>query len=146
MFFFWKKKVREVGGIGLTSKPDFDDLDTFRNHVLSQIADIRGVPLDTGPFSILVADDCRATRTCVQVILRKENWQLQLAKDGRETLAQHLSGGPFDVVILVTDHSAFDHGLVASHAALLVDTRGALRAEMGALGAETGIANRYIRA
>ena len=33
----------------------------------------------------------------------------------------------FDCVLLATDHDSFDFGLIGSHAALLVDTRGRYR-------------------
>jgi UDP-N-acetyl-D-glucosamine dehydrogenase len=33
----------------------------------------------------------------------------------------------YDAVLLLTDHSAFDYGMIAEHASLIVDTRGAFR-------------------
>jgi UDP-N-acetyl-D-glucosamine dehydrogenase len=43
-----------------------------------------------------------------------------------ELTADSIAG--FDAVVLLTDHSDFDYGLILQHAQLIVDTRGKYRA------------------
>ena len=40
----------------------------------------------------------------------------------------------YDALILATDHTAIDYDLLADHAPLLIDTRGALRSRAGRMG------------
>jgi UDP-N-acetyl-D-glucosamine dehydrogenase len=50
--------------------------------------------------------------------MRKHRFELQSVQLTAETVAS------FDVVLLATDHDAFDYGLISSHSQLLIDTRG----------------------
>ena len=50
--------------------------------------------------------------------MRKHNFDLQSVDLTAETIAS------FDVVILATDHDAFDYDLIQSRSQLIIDTRG----------------------
>ena len=54
-------------------------------------------------------------------VMREHHFDLRSVQLSPETLAQ------FDVVLLATDHDAFDYDLIAAHASLIVDTRGRYR-------------------
>ena len=54
--------------------------------------------------------------------MRKASFDLKSVELTPQTLAEA------DAVLLLTDHAAFDHQLIAAHARLLVDTRGAFEA------------------
>ena len=51
--------------------------------------------------------------------------QPDLDRTSRELTPAYLAAQ--DCVLIVSDHSAYDWGLVAAHAPLIVDTRNALR-------------------
>jgi UDP-N-acetyl-D-glucosamine dehydrogenase len=50
--------------------------------------------------------------------MRKYHFELSSEPLTAETIAAQ------DVVLLATDHSSFDYGLIRDHAQLIVDTRG----------------------
>ena len=54
--------------------------------------------------------------------MREHHFDLHSVPLTSETLAQ------YDCVVLTTAHQAFDYDLIACHANLIVDTRGAFRA------------------
>jgi len=53
--------------------------------------------------------------------MRKYRFELESVPLNAETLGQ------YDLVLLATDHDAFDYELIRRHARLIVDTRGAYR-------------------
>ena len=50
--------------------------------------------------------------------MRKYQFELQSVEISAESVAS------FDVLVLVTDHDAFDYSFIESHSKLLIDTRG----------------------
>jgi UDP-N-acetyl-D-glucosamine dehydrogenase len=58
----------------------------------------------------------------------------QLALDNLKLAAVELSAGTLaaaDCVLILTNHSRFDYAAIAAHAALVVDTRNAMKAYRG---------------
>ena len=53
--------------------------------------------------------------------MREHDFELESVELTPETLAS------FDVVLLLTDHSAFDYEMIAAHSEILIDTRGKFR-------------------
>lgn len=96
--------------LGLAYKPDIAD--TRESPTFELIARLK----DLGAF--IEFSDPHVTE---MVPVRKHNFEMKSVELTPETIAS------FDAVLISTNHTAFDYALLAEHAALIVDTRDAMR-------------------
>jgi len=103
--------------LGLAYKPDVDDTRESPSFEIIDLLRERGADVSYSdphvPFTVPV---------------RKHDLKMQSVDLTPEAIAS------FDAVVISTNHSAFDYGLLAEHAQLIVDTRDAMRpydAELG---------------
>ena len=100
-------KGSKVLVLGIAYKKNVDDMRESPSVELMQLLRDKGADLAySDPFF-----------KCFPV-MRKHHFDLQSVDLSGENLAS------FDVVVLATDHDAFDYGVISSHSQLLIDTRG----------------------
>ena len=103
--------------LGLAYKPDIDDVrESPSLEIITQLRE-RGAAVD---FS-----DPHVPRTHA---MRRYDLGMESVDLTSERIAA------YDACVLVTDHAAFDYGLLARHARLVVDTRNAFRAFAAEMG------------
>ena len=103
--------------LGLAYKPDVDDVrESPSLELIVQLLDLGAVVEFNDPH-------IRATHK-----MRNYDLQMQSIPLNPEMLAS------YDCVLVATHHSAYDWQMIADHAQLIVDTRGALRAVRGPRG------------
>jgi len=103
--------------LGLAYKPDIDDVRESPALEIITLLRGRGAGVD---FS-----DPHVPRTHA---MRRYN----LGMESVDLTAERIAA--YDACVLVTDHAAFDYGLLARHARLVVDTRNAFRAFASEMG------------
>lgn len=96
--------------LGLAYKPDVDDTRESPSFALIQLLESRGAVVEYSDPHI--AETLR---------VRKHDLKLTSVALTPESIAS------FDVVLVSTNHAAFDYALIAKHAKLIVDTRDAMR-------------------
>ncbi len=110
-------KGAKVLVLGLAYKPDIDDTRESPSFELIDLLRKLGAEVEySDPF---------VPKT---VPVRKHD----LAMKSVELTPANVGG--FDVVLISTNHSAFDYGLIAKHAKLVVDTRNAMKDHGAAMG------------
>ena len=103
--------------MGLAYKPDVDDTRESPSFELIKILEERGAEVDYSDPHI--AETQR---------VRRHDLRMKSVELTPESVAA------YDCVLISTNHSAFDYGLVADHAQLVVDTRDAMRDHHQELG------------
>ncbi len=97
--------------LGVAYKKNVDDMRESPSVEIMNILDRRG------PWSVTATLMCPSSPT-----MRKARFELKSVDLTPENLQAA------DAVLLLTDHAAFDHDLIAAYSRLLVDTRGAFKA------------------
>ncbi|MBC04293.1 MAG: UDP-N-acetyl-D-glucosamine dehydrogenase [Phycisphaerae bacterium] len=103
--------------MGLAYKPDVDDTRESPSFELIKILEGRGAEVEYSDPHI------PETRR-----VRRHDLKMKSIELTPENIAD------FDCVLISTNHEAFDYGMVADHARLVVDTRDAMRAHHEAMG------------
>ena len=103
--------------LGLAYKPDVDDVRESPSFEIIELLRAEGAHVDySDPY-------IKATWK-----MRRYNLGLTSVELTPETVAS------YDAVVISTNHSAFDYGMLAEHAKLVVDTRDAMRAHASEMG------------
>jgi len=103
--------------LGLSYKPNVDDTRESPAFEIIELLRERGAQVDYS--------DPHVPKT---VPVRKHDLQMHSV----DLTPQNVRA--FDAVVVVTDHKAFDYGVIAEHAQLVIDTRNAMNAHAPAMG------------
>jgi UDP-N-acetyl-D-glucosamine dehydrogenase len=102
--------------LGIAYKKSVDDMRESPSVEIMELLRTRGVHLDYADPHVPAFPK-----------MRQHRFDLKSVDVTRESLAR------YDAVLLTTDHDAFDYGLIAEHARLIVDSRGRYRTPMDKL-------------
>ena len=103
--------------MGLAYKPDVDDTRESPSFELIQLLEERGAEVEYSDPFILETPQ-----------VRRHDLKMRSVELTSESISS------FDAILVSTNHEAFDYGLVAKHAKLVVDTRDAMRAHHHEMG------------
>ena len=107
-----RKSIRDSAllALGIAYKPNVDDMRESPSIMVMEKLRALGARVDYSDPHILVFPETR-----------EHHFELESVALTAETIAR------YDCVVVLTDHDAFDFGLIAEHAQLIVDSRGRYR-------------------